>query len=635
MPVSFRRSGAPAGGNQWAPVRFRVPTDIVDPVDRMLAIRAITTKSRDEPALGFSHTIAGAVQMLPGAVSSGIVSAMMRGVDIVLTNVPGLSEPRYLAGARVERMYPFAPLAGSAFNVGLLSHGSTACFGFNADTSAIADTDVLYGHLAAHIDEAIAAAEAAPRSTVVPTPPTPRGPERLSALDESFLQLETESTPMHLGGLFVLDGTTLRGDDGELRIDDIGRHVEARLSAAPRYLKRLADVPLRQGRPLWVDDPEFDITQHVRTIALEPPGTNQQLRALVADLNCERLERDRPLWELWIIEGLDDGRVALLQKVHHSLVDGIASVELAAALFDAEPRSEPDRPGYRPTSNPPSAVRAVADAWVEQLRDPIDLARRMTTSLTAAPGNVVAQTQSVVQGVFDMIGARALAPKSPLNQPVGPQRELAELGLPFDRIGHVRTAHGGTANDVALTVLAGGLRAWLLEHGHPLPDLHAFCPVSTHGPDTDPAAGNHVGAMLIPLPLGEPDAVRRLAIIRERTNRAKRRHDGEGVALALDAFDHLPHVAGIALRQALAHQPFVNLVVTNVPGPPQPLWFLDAPVQSIVPIVPLGPNTALGVAVLSYDGVLTIGLHADPEHVPDLERMAAAVLDDFERLSAS
>lgn len=636
MPVNFRRKDGPAAGNQWAPVRFRVPADIDDPVTRMRRLRSLTTRSRREPALGFTHSLAGVVQLLPGSLSSGIVSGMMRGVDVILTNVPGLAEPRYLAGARVERIFPFAPTAGSAFNVALLSHGDNACFGIVADTEAVGDTSGLFRMVFEGIDEAIAAAEATPADPTEEPDERSLGeesavvPARLSALDEGFLRLESPNTPMHLGGLFIVDGAPLRDEGGNLRIDDIRQHIDARLSKAPLYLKRLAEIPLRQGRPLWVDDPDFDITDHVRTATLDAPD---HLLPFIADINADQLERDHPLWEMWFVDGLENGDVAILEKVHHALVDGVSSVDLAATLFDLAPDPQPDQPVRRHIVEPVSDWRNLTGAWWDRASDPIGVARRAVSAIVSAPATVVAQTREIVDGVSDMLGPAALAPESMLNCPVGPLRDIETVALEFSDITAIRDAHGGSANDVALTVIAGGLRAWLLAHGERLPELHAFCPVSARDAGAGSIGGNHVGAMLIPLPLGEPDQVRRLHIVRERTNRAKGRHDGEGIARVLDAFDHLPAISGPALRTMIAHQPFANLVVTNVPGPRQPLWFLGAPVRNVVPIVPLGANTTLGIALLSYDDQLVVGLHADPENCPELRLLADAILEDFSKLA--
>lgn len=639
MPISIRRAGDHDGGNQWAPVRFRLPADIEDPIERMLTIREITGRSRKEPALGFSHSLAGAIQVLPSAVSAGVVGQMMRGVDLVVTNVPGLSEPRYLGGARVERLYPFAPTAGAACNVALISHRSTACVGIMSDTTAVAEPDALHAAIAAGIDRVLAAAEHRPPATAVVPVEVDHRPQRLTSLDTSFLRLETPEAPMHIGGVFVLDGGALRDESGALRLDDIRRHVTARLARAPLFLRRLAEVPLGQGRPVWVEDPDFDIGHHVKVTSASAPGGLAELHELCCELDMECLDRSRPLWELWFVDHLADGRVGALLKVHHAMLDGSGWVGLIATLFDTEPHPEADIAVRAPVAEPPGAARLLADAWIEQWRDQVELARRTARTLVSAPTAIAAQIGDAVTAGFDALVPGARAPDSSLNRPVGRRRQLCAVDLDFDDITAIRGSWGGTANDVALAVLTGALRTWFDGHHEPLVELHAMCPVDVRGPDTASDTGNRVGAMSIQLPLAEPDAARRFAIIRERTARAKARHAGPGTAALVDAFDHVPAavpgLVGTALRTLIAHQPFVNLVVTNVPGPRTPLWFLGAPTTALTPIVPLGPNTALGVALVSYVDHLTIGLYADPTRCPDLDALAVAIGAETHRLLAA
>ncbi len=636
MPVSIRRSGDTGGGNQWAPVRFRLPANIDDPIERMLTIREITGRSRKESALGFSHSLAGAIQILPSTVSAGVVGGMMRGVDLTVTNVPGLSEPRYLAGAHVERLYPFAPTAGAAFNVALMSHESTACFGMMSDTTAVADPDQLHAAIAAGIDRVLEAAETRPAVRAVVPAEIDHTPERLTSLDTTFLRIETPETPMHIGGVFVLEGGALRDENGELRLADIRRHISARLARAPRFMRRLAEVPFGQGRPVWIEDPDFDIAHHVKFAAAASPGGMAELFAECCELDMECLDRSRPLWELWFIDNLADGRVGVLQKIHHAMLDGISSVEFVNTVFDLEPLPGPEIPIRGPVARPPSPTKLVADAWAENLRDPVEVVRQTARNLVAAPAAIVEQVSDVVSAGLDALGPGARAPESSINQQVGRRRQLMSIDLHFDDIGTIKASLGGTANDVALAVLAGGLRAWFEGHHEPLEELHAMCPVNVRVPGTAAEWGNRAGAMLIPLPLAEPDPVRRFEIIRERTSHAKARQEGAGVVALIDAIDHIPAavpgVVGAALRSFIAHQPFVNLVVTNVPGPRTPLWLLGSEAEALVPIVPLGPNTALGIALVSYVENLTIGLHADPDRCPDLDLLTAAITDEMNRL---
>jgi diacylglycerol O-acyltransferase len=639
MPISIRSSGDHGGGNQWAPVRFRLPTNIDDPIERMLTIREITGRSRKEPALGFSHSLAGAMQILPSSVSAGVVGGMMRGVDLTVTNVPGLSEPRYLAGAHVERMYPFAPTAGAAFNVALMSHESTACFGIMSDTTAVEDADELHAAITAGIDRVLEEAETRPASRAVVRSEIDHEPKRLSSLDTSFLRMETADTPMHIGILFVLEGDPLRGEQGELLVSDIRRHISARLERAPRAMRRLAEVPFGQGRPVWIEDPDFDIAHHVKLATAASPGGAAELYAECCELDMECLDRSRPLWEVWLIDNLADGRVGLLHKVHHAMLDGAGFFDFINTLFDSEPVSGPDIPIRGPVAPLPSPGRLLTDAWAENLRDPVEMVRQTTRALMSAPATIAGQVGELVAAGFDAISSGARAPETSLNQQVGRRRQLVSLDLDFTEIGTIRSALGGTANDVALAALTGGLRSWFDRHHEPIEALQAMCPVSLREPGTAAEWGNRTGAMMIPLPLAEPDPVRRFEMIRERTTRAKARHEGANLVALADAADHLPatipNFMGPALRSLIAHQTLINLVITNVPGPRAPVWLMGAQAGAIVPIVPLGSNTALGVALASYIDTLTIGLYADPDRCPDLDQLATAITDEMNRLLAA
>jgi WS/DGAT/MGAT family acyltransferase len=638
MPVSIRRSDSDAAGNQWAPVRFVVPTDIDDPVESMLAMRRRVTSSRREPALGFSQSLAGLVQVLPSVMSSAVVGGMVRGVDMTLTNVPGLTEPHYLGGAEVVRIFAFAPTAGAALNVGLVSHLDTLCIGTLSDAAAVDDPDLLQELIAAGMEELVAAAE-----TTEPRPDEPadeqesvgdseRAPaERLSALDTGFLRLESPETQMHIGGVFVIEGEPLRGADGRIRMHDARRHIEARLRQLPRFKRRLAEVPLGVGRPLWVDDEDFAITRHVRSATVPSPGTRQELLNLCAELYEEPIDRAHPLWELWIIDGLADGRVGIVEKVHHALIDGISGVELAAAIFDPVPDTEPDVPVRHAGRPGPGPVRRLADAVADQLADPFELARS-TASTLRSPQQLADQVGSVAATARDLFRPGGAAPATPFNRDIGRRRELRAVDLDLDRIHRVGHAVGATVNDMVLAAIAGAMYDWFVAEGEAPVDVHVMVPVSTRHGGMVSEPGNHVGAVSVTLPVAEPDPVRRLHTVRSRMERMKAAHEGEGTALVLDALDHVPAVGYGALTRLVASQPLINFVVTNVPGPSERLFFLGGRIDDIVPVVPLGPGLGLGVAVLSYVDRLTISLFADPDVCHDLDVLAASITDEVDAL---
>lgn len=652
MPVSTRRPGHAKAGNQWAPVRFVVPTDVDDPVERMLAMRALVESSRREKALGFSQSLAGAIQILPSALSSGLVGQMMHGVDANLTNVPGLAEPHFLAGALVERVYAFAPTAGAALSVGLVSHLGIACIGTISDAAAVTDPDLLNELIAAGLHDVIHTAEKTPRSeqpapeaepaeaeSAAPAPEHPAA-ERLSAVDTSFLRLETPDAPLHIGGVFVLEGEHLRDDEGKIRLDDARKRIESRLRHIPRFRRRLSEVPFGLGRPLWVDDDSFDIERHVQLTSVASPGEHQDLLDICAELYTEQLDRSVPLWELWLIDGLADGRVGIVEKIHHALIDGISGVELAAAIFDGQADPPEELPadesadGAQYVPDPPAAQRA-ADALREQVVDPVQTAGRVGSTVLTSPGQVVEQINSIVASIRDIARIGAKAPETSFNHQVGKRRALRVVPLDLDVVHSARAPHHATVNDLVLTTIAGALRHWMIDSGDPLVDVHVFAPMSTRHDPMGAEPGNRVGGMLVELPVGEADPIWRLELVKSRMARLKQQHEGESVAAVFDALDHLPAIGYAAVLRLLSGQPLVNVVVTNLPGPRDPLFFLGDRIEQMIPVVPLGMDMGLGIAVLSYLDRLTVSLFADPDACHDLDLLADCVASEFDVLVAA
>lgn len=638
MPVSFRSSANASAGNQWAPVRFVVPADVDDPVDRMLAMRTLVTSARRERALSFSHTLAGLVQVLPSALSAGVVGGMMHGIDVTLTNVPGLAEPHYLAGAAVQRIHAFAPTAGAALNVALVSHLGVGCIGTLSDAAAVGDPALLGTCIERALADVVAAAEGAPTTTRSHTPPPvrSRSTDRLTALDTGFLRLESPESPMHIGGALVVDGAPLRDDGGRIRIEDARRHVEARLQRLPRFRRRVAEVPLGLGRPTWVDDPDFDIARHVRLVELPAGADDQDLLDLCARLYAVPLDRAHPLWDLTLVDGLTDGRIGIVERVHHALVDGVGGVELAAAIFDLEPGDEPDRPDRTVRPEPtPSAPRRLVDAVVEQALDPLGFAGSVVGAVRS-PRETVEQLGSAAAAVRDLLGPKP--PRTPFNRAPGRRRALRAVTLPVPDVRAVGAAAGATLNDVVLATVAGGLCRWFDAAGIPPVDVHVLVPVSTRVHALGDGPGNQVGAVLVELPVAERDVDRRLALVHERMIRLKQAHEGEGAALLLGALDHLPAPWYGPLLRLVAGQSVVNAIVTNVPGPPVPLHFLGGRIERIVPVLPLGAQLSLGLAVLSYCDDLTISVFADPDafdHRDDLDGLIAGLADEFAAMRAS
>ncbi len=445
--------------------------------------------------------------------------------------------------------------------------------------------------------------------------------DRLSALDASFLQLERAHIPMHTGALAVFEGEPLHDADGRLRLAEVRALVASRLHLIPRFRKRVMTVPMDASTPVWVDDEHFDLANHVRSTALPPPGSRAQLLDVFERLQARRLGRDRPLWELWFVDGIEGDHVGLVLKAHHALVDGVSGVDVALALLDFTP--EPvvlDAPAWRPRPAP-SPGRLLIDSLRERVLEPDtrEAARRV--------GEAVRSIGRVADGA-------TVATRTSLNHAVGRDRRFGLARVPLDDVKAVRRAFGGTVNDVVLAGVGGGLARLLEARGELTPDLslQVFCPVSLRDESHRLQLGNRISAMNVPLAVGEPDPVARLHAVREATAARKERDQAAGAAAILGLGDFLaPPLMGLATR-AVHRQPFFNLVCTNIPGPDAPLYCLGARMLEAYPLVPLSANMNLGVAILSYCGEVHIGLLADRDRWPDLARLEAGLDASFAEL---
>ena len=453
--------------------------------------------------------------------------------------------------------------------------------------------------------------------------------DRLSSLDASFLHLESISTPMHVGSLGIFDGAPFFDASGRFRLAEVRALVASRLHLIPRFRRRLMTVPMDQGRPIWVDDPHFDLSYHVRLTALPAPGSWSQLLTLTGRIEAQLLDRSRPLWELWFVEGLAAGRVALVQKTHHALVDGVSGVDVATVLFDFSPEpTRLDPEPWQPVPGPSSA-RLLTDSLVERSTEPAELARTVR-GLTRSPQRFAARAEQVTRALRSLVAGGPIAPKTSLNREVGRARRFRGVRVSLDDVKAVRRSAGGTVNDVVLTGIAEALRRRLVARGETLPDhLRVLCPVSVRDEGEHLDLGNRVSAMFVDLPLGDPDPLARLRSVAATTADLKEREQAVGAAFLLDLTHYAaPTILGLAAR--LVHrQPFVNLVVTNVPGPQVPLYCMGARLEEAYPIVPLSQNLSLGVAILSYCGTLHIGLYADADSWPDLDDLVADVETAF------
>ncbi len=444
-------------------------------------------------------------------------------------------------------------------------------------------------------------------------------PDRLSGLDSSFLHLERSAAHMHVAACAVLEGPA---PDYEQLVEEIS----SRLHLVPRYRQRLAFVPLQQGRPVWADDPHFNVTYHVRHTALPGPGGDQELRRLAGRVFSQALDRTRPLWELWLVEGLAEDRFALLSKTHHALVDGVSGVDIATVLFDTArdpmPVAPPERPWIpRPL---PTAAQLLADALLDRATVPQELAGGVQAAIRR-PLRVAQRLGGALAGLgaIARMGLDA-APQSPFNVKIGPHRRFTWVRADLAELRGVKGSLGGTVNDVVLSVVAGALGRYMRLHGEETEDveLKAMVPLSVRTGEHDGELGNRVAAMWVPLPVGVIDPVTRLREICWSTEGVK--ESGQAVGAQL-----LTQLSGFAaptiLAQAArlqAHQRLFNLVVTNVPGPQLPLYVLGRELEALYPMVPLASNTALGIAIMSYNGQLCFGLVGDYDALTDLETLA-------------
>jgi WS/DGAT/MGAT family acyltransferase len=440
--------------------------------------------------------------------------------------------------------------------------------------------------------------------------------DRLTAVDASFLAQESQNAHMHIGAVMVFEGPPPA-------FDDFADHVRGRLHLVPRYRQKLAFPPVETGRPIWIDDPSFNLEYHLRHTALPGPGSEDQLRALAARIHSQRLDRTKPLWELWLVQGLEDGNWGLISKTHHALVDGVAGVDLATVLFDLEPvPTALPHEGEPWVPQPEPSAAALAARGVRGLVElPFSLAGRALRAATQ-PGASLHVAREAAEGVAEVAWAGLNpAPDTPLNVPIGPHRRLVLIRSELAEFKEIKDAFGGTVNDVVLTVVAGGLRKWLQSRGVRTEglELRALVPVSIRGAQDQGSMGNRLAAMRGPLPVYVEDPVARLQVVRAAMDGLKESKQAVG-AEVLAGVQNLapPTVLAQASRINFSTRLF-NLLVTNVPGPQFPLYALGRKLLDLFPVAFLPRDHSLAVAIMSYDGGMDFGLLGDFDAMPDLD----------------
>src|SRR5664279_1755772 len=454
--------------------------------------------------------------------------------------------------------------------------------------------------------------------------------DRLSPLDVSFLYLEEPSTPMHVGSVMVF-ADTAEGVEYE-RLCEL---ITERIAGVPRYRQKIRWVPGRLASPVWVDDPSFDVSYHVRRSALPKPGSDAQLRELVARVQSRHLDRSRPLWEMYVVEGLSDNRFAIISKTHHAMVDGLAAVDIGQLILDAtpNPRTTPaDR--WQPEPEP-SSLDLVGDAVLDYVRRPtavVDVARATANDLRSLPGKAA----HTLLGLADMARtAVRLAPDSPLNVDIREQRRFGSAITELDDYKRIRKQHGGTVNDAVLATVTGALRQFLLTRGEqvdPRSEIRAMVPVSVQGGGS--TAGNHVSSFYVDLPVGESNPVVRL----HQVSYAMRAHKESGQSVAADTLVAIGgfapptlHALGARVASGLSRRLF-NTVITNVPGPQFPLYAAGALMLQAYPVVPLAKGQAVSIGLTSYNGGVYYGLLADRDSMPDVDLLAGLIEESLAEL---
>ena len=444
--------------------------------------------------------------------------------------------------------------------------------------------------------------------------------ERLSASDMSSLLAERGPIHVHVGGTMVIHGKPPP-------FNELLEHVEARLNLIPRFRQRITESPLRVSNPTWEDDHRFDIGRHVRRSALPSPGGRAELRELVGRIMSEPLDLTKPLWQLYLIEGLERKRFAVVAKTHHALVDGVSAIDVGTLVLDPNPDgTEMEAPEQPWEPDAPSSEMLFVRAAGDRVRAPLRAARKAARGALTMPRGTATQVMRTAEGFAGLAAGGPGAPRSPINVEIGRDRRVAWVDAELETLKSARRGEA-TFNDVVLSVAAGALARFLERRGDRVPEtLVALVPVSIRRPDEKGDLGNRITTLFVPLPLGLADPGERLAQISRDTARLKRSESARAASLIVEATGWAPPTINRVLADVMARPLTWNLVVSNVPGPPVPLYLLGREVLELYPFVPLSPqNHAVSIGLLSYNGRVFFGLAGDRDAISDIDDLSAAV----------
>lgn len=452
--------------------------------------------------------------------------------------------------------------------------------------------------------------------------------ESLSAQDAAFLYVENECNHMQIAAVAIFEGPPPSQEEIEAM-------VASKLDLLPRYRQHVRIVPLDLTEPYWIDDPDFDLSYHLRRTALPRPGSTVELQNLVGRVMSQKLDRTRPLWEMWVVEGLADDRWGLLCKTHHCLADGVSGAALLATMLEATPETAPPEPSSWEPRPPPRTSELVASALRRGWRMPMESLRGLGRAATS-PGRALEELGAFAEGLQSFRSRSADSLESSLNGPIGPHRRWRTFSFPLRDLSKIRNAHGGTINDVVLASVAAGFRRLLQARGEETDDrtLRTLVPVSTHADVAQEGPGNHISALFVDLPLGDATPVERLADVHRETVRLKEAHQSEATE-ALAALAEISPPALLSLGAGFLsdlEQHAIQTVTTNVRGPGRPFYALGRRLLSVAPYVPLWGSIRLGVAVFSYDGELAFGLTGDYESAADLDVLERGIEEELSAL---